>query len=134
MRLSSAILICWCISSLDAQPAAVKIPGLGFVWDGKSNQIRPIHGIPGAAILGEGGAKTGYASAVISPRHDLALTISGDTGKVQLIRLVSGDVQDVAGIDATPLRLVFSPSGTAAVAMGSKLQLLTGLTDSLTVQ
>ncbi|MEO8371232.1 MAG: hypothetical protein ABI806_18755 [Candidatus Solibacter sp.] len=134
MRLSSAILICCCIAQLNAQPAAVKIPGLGFVWDARSSQIRPIHGIPGAALLGEGAGKTGYTSAVISPRHDLALAISGETGRLQLIRFASGDVQDVPGIDAAPFRLVFSPSGTAALAMGSKLQLLTGLSDSLAVQ
>ncbi len=134
MRLSSAILICSCFTNLYAQPAAVKIPGIGFVWDGRSSQIRPIHGIPGAAILGEGLGKTGYASAVVSPRHDLALAIAADTGKVQLIRLASGDVQDVPEIDPAPSRLVFSPSGTAALAIGSKLQLLAGLPDSLTVQ
>jgi hypothetical protein len=134
MRLSSAILIFWCITQAAAQPAGVKIPGLGFAWDGRSSQIRPIHGIPGAAILGDGTGKTGYASAVISPRHDLALVISMDNGRVQLIRLSSGDIQDVPGIGASPSRLIFSPSGTAAVAMGSKLQLLTGLPDSLSVR
>ena len=134
MRLSTAILIGCCIAHLDAQPAAVKIPGLGFAWDGRSNQIRPIHGIPGAAILGEGAGQTAYTSAVISPRHDLALAISAGTSKVRLIHLASGVAQDVPEIDAAPFRLVFSPSGTAALAMGSKLQLLTGLTGSLTVQ
>jgi hypothetical protein len=134
MRLSFVVLIGCCLARLDAQPAAVKLPGIGFVWDGRSSQIRPIHGIPGAAILGDGAGPTGYASAVISPRHDLALAISGDTGKVQLIRLASGDVQNIPEIDTAPSRLVFSPSGTAALAMGSRLQLLTGLPDSLTVQ
>jgi DNA-binding beta-propeller fold protein YncE len=134
MRLSLAILFSCCITHVNAQPAAVKTPGIGFVWDGRSHQIRPIHGIPGAAVLGEGAGKTDFVSAVISPRHDLALAISGDTGKLQLIRLASGDVQDVPGIDGAPFRLVFSPSGTAALAIGSKLQLLTGLTDSLAVQ
>ena len=112
----------------------MKTPGLGFVWDGRSNQIRPIHGIPGAALLGQGAANTGYTSAVISPRHDVALAISADSGKVRLIRLTSGDVQDVPEIDAFPSRLIFSPSGTAALAVGSKLQLLAGLPDSITVQ
>ena len=140
MRLSSAILIflgstsLGCLNQAVAQPAGVQIPGLGFAWDGRSSQIRPIHGIPGAAILGESTGKTGYASAAISPRHDLALAISADTGKIQLIRLSSGEVQDIPGIAAAPLRLIFSPSGTAALAMGSKLQLLTGLPDSLNVQ
>ena len=134
MRLSSAILIGWCITHASAQPAAVKIPGIGFVWDGRSQQIRPIHGIPGAAIVGEGAGKAGYASAVISPRHDLALAVSVDNDRVRLIRLSSGDVQDVPGIDASPSRMSFSPSGTAALAIGSKLQVLTGLADSITVQ
>jgi hypothetical protein len=111
----------------------VKIPGLGFVWDARSNQVRPIHGIPGAALIGEGAGQTGYSSAVISPRQDLALAISGDTGKVQLIRFSSADVQDVPGV-AAPSRIVFSPSGTAALALGTKLQLLTGFSDSLAVQ
>ena len=133
MRISSVMLVCWCVYCANAQPAAMKIPGLGFVWDARSNQVRPIHGIPGAALIGEGAGQTGYSSAVISPRQDLALAISGDTGKVQLIRFSSADVQDVPGIDA-PSRIVFSPSGTAALALGTKLQLLTGFSDSLTVQ
>ncbi len=71
---------------------------------------------------------------MVSPRHDLALAISRDTGKLQLVRLASGDVQDVQEIDAAPSRLMFSPSGTAALAMGSKLQVLAGLPDAITVQ
>jgi DNA-binding beta-propeller fold protein YncE len=125
--------VIWCVPYAAAQPAAVKIPRLGFAWDGRSNQIRPIHGIPGAAILGEGTGKTSYASVVISPRHDLALAISAENGKVQAIRLSSGDVQDVPGI-AAPFRLIFSPSGTAGLAVGPRLQLLTGLPDTITVQ
>jgi len=134
MRLSPAIpIFCCSIACLAAQPAAVKIPGLGFAWDGRSHAIRPIHGVPGAAVIGGGAGQTGYASAVISPRQDLALTISSDNGQVQLIRFTSGDVQDVPGI-ATPSRIIFSPSGTAALATGSKLQLLTGFTGAPTVQ
>jgi len=133
MRISSAILVCWCVCCANAQPAAMKIPGLGFVWDARSNQIRPIHGIPGAALIGEGAGQTGYSSAVISPRQDLALAISGDTGKVQLIRFSPTDVQDVPGI-AAPSRIVFSPSGTAALSLGTRLQLLTGFSGSLTMQ
>jgi hypothetical protein len=64
----------------------------------------------------------------------LALAVSGDNGRLQLIHLSSGDIQDVSAIDAAPPRLIFSPSGTAALALGSKLQLLTGLPDSPTVQ
>lgn len=134
MRLSSFILTLSCVTHVAAQPAAMKAPGLGFAWDGRSNQIRPIHGIPGAAILGEGTGQTEYASVVISPRHDLALAISVDTGKVQAIRLSSGNVQDVPGVGAAPSRLIFSPSGTAALAVGAKLQLLAGLPESPTLQ
>jgi hypothetical protein len=134
MRLYSVLAACSCVSLAIAQPASLKTPELGFAWDGRSQQIRPIHGIPGAAILGEGSAITEFASATIAPRHDLALVVSAADGKVQAMRLASGDMLAIPGLAADPSRLVFSPSGTAALAVGSKLQLLTGLPNSPAVQ
>jgi hypothetical protein len=142
MRFSSLLLtawcISWCISPAPAQTADMKVPGLGFAWDGRSQQIRPVRGIPGAAMLGDATASTNYASAVISPRQDLALVVSAADGRVQALRLSSGDahgdIQDIPGLAPAPSRIVFSPSGTAALIFGSKLQLLSGLPDSPTVQ
>jgi hypothetical protein len=130
-----AVLVAFSYATLaSAQPAVVKVPGLGFAWDGRSNQIRPIHGIPGAAVLGEGTGNTGFASISISPRHDLALAVSAIDGRVQLVRPSSGDAQDLPELAAAPSRLIFSPSGTAALAAGSRLQILTGLPDAPSVQ
>jgi WD40 repeat protein len=133
MRLSSLPLIIWCVAQVAAQPAAIKVPGLGFAWDARAKDIRTVHGIPGAAVLGDVAGITGYDSAVISPRQDLALAVSAD-GKVQAIRLATGEVREIPGILATPSRLVFSPSGHTALAIGTGLQIITGLSNSPAVQ
>jgi len=135
MRISSILLLLGeCTVPAAAQPATARIPGLGVAWDGRSGQIRPIHGIPGAAILGEGTRNTRFTAVAISPRHDLALGVSAGEGKLQAVNLPSETVQDVPGVSPAPSRLIFSPSGTAALAVGTRLQVLTGLSGSPEVQ
>ena len=143
MRFSSTLitcgLICYFIGHAAAQTADMKVPGLGFAWDGRSKQLRLIRGIPGSAVLGDaigitGYSTPGYSTAVVSPRHDLALAVAAADGRVQALCLPSGEVQDIPGVAYAPSRILFSPSGTAALLWSSKLQLLSGLPDSITVQ
>jgi DNA-binding beta-propeller fold protein YncE len=102
---------------------------MGFAWDGRSGDIRPVRGIPGASLLGDGIGATGYTSAVISPHQHLALGLTAE-GKVQIIRLATGEVRDIPEILSAPSRLVFSPSGAAALAIGTGFQIITGLSKS----
>ena len=135
MRFSSlpltAAVTVWCIAHAAAQPAAVKTPSLGFAWDERSKDLRPVQGIPGAALLGDAAGFTGFSSIAVSPQHDLALAISD--GRLQLLRFSTGEVQDVPG-SSSPSRLIFSPSGNAALAIGNGLQIITGLSGVPAVQ
>ena len=153
MRFSSALitcgLICCFVCHAAAQTADMKVPGLGFARDGRSKQLHLIRGIPGSAVLGgpigitdhstpgystPGHSSAGFSSAVISPRQDLALAVAAGDGRVRALRLPSGAAQDIPGVANAPSRILFSPSGTAALLWSSKLQLLSGLPDSITVQ
>ena len=134
MRLSLILSLAGCAAVALGQPARIARPGLGYAWDSRSQEIRPIHGLPGAAILGERLPLGSNAAAAVSPRHDVALTVSAVDGKVRLIRLSTGDQQEIPGFAAAPSRLVFSASGTAAAAIGSRIQIVTGLADNPGVQ
>src|SRR5690242_5572484 len=57
---------------------AAEGPVLGFIVDRGAQRIRPVLGIPGAAIIG--GVEEGSAdvsSAVVSPNGDYALAVTG---------------------------------------------------------
>jgi hypothetical protein len=117
-----------------AQNGAVGVPGLGFAQDSRSNQIRPIYGVPGAAVLGDAaGSSTGFSYSAISPRHDLALAVSTADRQVYAVRLQGDGTFAIPGADAAPSQIVFSPLGRAAVLVGDRLQALTGLPASLTL-
>jgi hypothetical protein len=131
MRFSS-LLFFSCAAIAIAQPASIQSPRLDFAWDSRTHQIRAIQGVPGAAILGQA-AGPGYLSAAISPRHDVALVVFPD-GSPRAIWLSSGEAIDLIGVSPSPSQFVFSPGGTAALAAGSRLQLLTGSMDAPVVQ
>ena len=56
--------------------------------------IRPIQGILVPPSLGDGIVDTSSSMAVISPQHDLALTISASDGDLQANHLICGEVQE----------------------------------------
>jgi len=117
-----------------AQPALVESPGLGYVWDARSSTVRAIRGIPGASILGDAlDAGTPLASASISPLQDRALLVSSEDSLVRLLRFGSAP-QVINGADPAPSRIVFAPSGLAALLIGSRVQLASGLDGSPAVR
>jgi hypothetical protein len=108
-------------------------PVSGFVFDRSARGLRPVLGIPGAAVLGDP-VNFGFAvaSAFVAPRQDSAVVLTAD-GSVHLFSLNSGipTEQTPAGITVAQEHAVFSPSGTAAVLYGSgSAQLITGLPDA----
>jgi hypothetical protein len=117
-----------------AQSGAVGIPGLGFAHDARSNQIRPIYGVPGASVLGDAtGSQTGFSYSAISPNHDLALAVATADRQVYAVQLQGDGAYPIPGAAAAPSQIVFSPAGRAALLLGESLQTVTGLPASLTL-
>jgi hypothetical protein len=131
VRLARLLLtVSVCLTRLGAQ-ADVSTPLLGSVYDAVGKGIRPIYGIPGAAVLARNW--TGVPrleEAAISPGQRVALGIG--QGHLQLIRLESGGARTtpVAGAMDGITRIVFSPGGDSAVLLGNGIQVLTGISNS----
>jgi hypothetical protein len=140
-------LVCAGTSLVRGQQGSIAGPLSGFAFDNSARVLRPIRGIPGASLIGDP-IQFGFdlASASVSPSLDSALVLSaaGAVGAssalsavsardhMHLFRLNNGMPVErtVDGLRAAQ-RVVFSPSGTAAVlyANGS-LQVLKGLPDT----
>lgn len=121
-----------------AQPS-ITAPALGYTYDAGLQAIRPVRGIPGAATLGRP-LHIGFipTSAAIAPQQDYALAVSVDQG-LHLIRWNTATVSDIAihGAMATADRVVFSPSGAAAIlydSASSRMQVLTGVSGTPAVR
>jgi DNA-binding beta-propeller fold protein YncE len=115
---------------LPAQQGTLSGPVAGFVFDNSAHVLRPIHGVPGASLLGDALAMGVEAAQVyVSPRQDSAFVIANDQS-MHLFALNGGVPTEVSlgGISGTPVKIVFSPAGTALalIAPGSA-RILTGL-------
>lgn len=133
----------FCISSLfflpawaPAQQAQIAGPVSGYVFDGAAHGMRPILGIPGASLFGDP-ISFGFpvASASVAPRQDAAFVTAAD-GTFHLFRIQSGASTELTlnGVAATPERIVFSPSGTAAALYrAGSIQIVGGLPDSAAI-
>src|SRR5215468_4047430 len=76
-----------------AQDSSISIGGatLGFIQDGTSTSIRPILGIPGAAVFGPNlELPADIHGVTISPRHDYAIGVRNNEGDAVIVRLSSG--------------------------------------------
>jgi hypothetical protein len=105
---------------------------LGLVFDRAAENLRPITGIPGAAMTGAP-LPLGFpiSSAEISPAQDAALVVKARGSSVALVRASGGDwvVTAVEGVQPAPASMAFSPGGSAAALYYSAghVQILTGL-------
>ncbi|HKE26071.1 MAG TPA: hypothetical protein VKB88_27130 [Bryobacteraceae bacterium] len=120
----------------NAQPGQVGGPVIGYVFDGSAHAVRPVLGIPGAALFGSS-VTLGYdvASASISPAGDSAVVMAAD-GSLHLIGLSGGAAAEISlnGAMRKPDRVVFSPSGTAlALITNGRVQILSGLPATATL-
>jgi hypothetical protein len=133
MKPAYLFLFSWITSSCAyAQNAAVAVPGMGFAFDSSQSAIRPLHGIPGAALLGAP-LDLGFpvVSAVIAPRQDFAIAVlSAESPRVVPLS-GNGSASSLTGAMAAPDRVVFSPSGGAAVLVSNqdsgRMQVVAGL-------
>ena len=126
------ILVSICFAcSLYGQAGKLVAPSLGFAFDPSSHALRRIQGIPGAALVGTP-VDFGLAvsAAYVAPRLDSAFVLAGD-GQLHLFRLV--DTPQERNLDSlgAPLRVVFSPSGSAAALYSpGSVKVIKGLPDA----
>jgi hypothetical protein len=107
--------------------AQVEGPKLGFVYDRQAAAVRPILGIPGAALFGDTLA-TDLKDAVVSPSQNFAIGVTGDDAAVSIYSIREGTTRLLKGAYAAPDRIVLSPNGSAAaIRKGSHVQVFAGL-------
>jgi hypothetical protein len=107
-------------------------PQLGLVFDPAAECLRPIAGIPGAAITGAPlPLGVAISRAEISPAQNAALVVGARRSAVSLVRATGGDwvLTALEGVQAAPARMIFSASGSAAALYyaGGRVQILSGL-------
>jgi hypothetical protein len=113
-------------------------PRLGLIFDRAAEGLRPISGIPGAAITGAP-LRLGFAisRAEISPAQDAALVVKTRGAAVALVRVAGGAwvAASLDGVEPAPDSMAFSPSGGAAALYyaAGHVQILTGLPAAATV-
>jgi hypothetical protein len=133
MRLNSFLLLSLLLPCVHAQ-SSLAAPALGCVYDPGLHAIRPIHGNPGAALLGRP-LHLAFVplAAAPAPRQNYALaTFAGQS--LRLVRCDGGVASggDLPGAIGNPDGVVFSPSGNAAILSDNsgRVQVLSGLPDS----
>lgn len=108
-------------------PAQIGVPLLGWVPEGA--QIRPMNGLPGAAILGPAvNVGRRLANITVSPGQNYVLASDAETGSVLLI--IPGVSMTTLALPAKPDRIVASPGGAAAslwYSAGAQLEIVSGL-------
>lgn len=134
MRIKAIVLIgtlSLCRAAQPASsPASVKtVPPLGHVLDSSIHALRPILGIPGAALIGAP-LDLGFSirEAAISGTGEYALAIS-DASQLHLIHLTESPSAVAVPIAGRPQAIYISPLGTAAavLTMEGSLAFLTEL-------
>jgi hypothetical protein len=118
------------------QTGSVAGPSSGYVFDPSAKSIRQIRGIPGASLLSDPlDLGISAASVEVAPRGDSAVAVAADTS-VHVFGLKDGAATELVAtnVAAGPLKIVYSPSGTAAALVSAnRVQVLSGLPDSLSV-
>jgi len=129
------ILVSACLAacSLYGQAGKLAAPSLGFVFDPPAHALRRIQGIPGAALVGAP-VDFGFAvsAAYVAPRLDSVFVLAASDGRAHLFRLTA-DAPLERAVDSmgAPLRVVFSPSGSAAALYSpGSVQVIKGLPDA----
>ena len=113
-------------------------PRLGLVFDPAARSLRPISGIPGAAITGAPlPLGIAVAQAEISPAQNAALVAGARGSAVSLVQAAGSDwvVTALDGVAPAPATMVFSASGSAAALYytAGRVRILTGLAATPTV-
>jgi len=129
-------VLAWLSASAAAYPASLQGPRMGMVFDSSSGVLRPILGIPGAALMGEPlETELDLRKVSISPQQDYALAAQGEHNEIVLLRFDRAPVSSipVPGTHRGPDQMVFSPGGRVAAVHykdRNRVQVLSGLPDS----
>lgn len=122
------------------QTPSVGTASLGMVFDASIQGVRPVIGIAGAAIMTER-LDLGFdlGSAAVSPQHDYVLATGGADPALRLfiIRGRSVDARSLPGANGPPDRIVFSPTGAAALFYQdgtAQVKIVTGLPDDPSIR
>jgi hypothetical protein len=111
--------------------ASLEGPRLGVVFDPAAKTLRPILGIPGAAIIGQPLVlHPEMEQAAVSPQQDYALATTGEGREVVLLHLDGSPARSIHGVASAPDRVALSSLGRAAALYYSdrnRIQVLTGL-------
>jgi len=130
MRISVCGMILTACSVLAAQQGNLSGPVSGFVFDNSGLVLRPIKGVPGASLLGDGiNFGIDVAAVYVAPRQDSAIVVGTDQS-LHLFLLSGSAPTEVSlgGVAGLPERVIFSPSGTAVALIASgSARVLTGL-------
>ena len=123
------------LGALDAQPSALGGPSLGVVFDTRGQALRPILGIPGAALFGDPLTQASpLSSATVSMRQNIAVVNDGAWKAVPLSSSgVSNTVVLPNGI-ATNAKVAVSETGASAAfydSANNALTVVTGIPASL---
>lgn len=134
----SLLVIVFCLPRARAEQdsgSKLAVPSLGWVFDPRVMGVRPLMGTLGASTLGRPlDAGFPMANATISA-HGFLLAVSAEDYRVRLVDLRGGTpvVRILDGVEASPDRIVLSPSGTVAMlyyAKAARLQVIVGLPDT----
>ncbi|MCU1257638.1 MAG: hypothetical protein JWO80_523 [Bryobacterales bacterium] len=120
---------------LCAQPAGFGVPLVGFVLDPRSHSIRPVQGLPGAALVGKAlDLPLPFAKARFGLRDDFALAVeASDAGRVFVLHGLRTGTPSATILDGsvTGVQLIALNDEQSAAALysptSSQLQFVTGL-------
>ena len=109
---------------------------LGFVFDARTSALRPLLGIPGAAMLGKPlDAGIGITRAIVSPQQNYALAVTASGSMIVRLSPLR-DIPSVsalaANIEATDV-IALSPNGSRVAiysAQENSIRIATGLPDA----
>jgi len=113
--------------------ATIQGPELGFVFDSAKGELRPILGIPGAAVLGQPLALgVDLRRVAISPLEDYVLAVAGEHNQAMVFAMGHAALTPVMvqGADRGADQIVISAGGKAAALYykaGNRIEVVTGL-------
>lgn len=112
-------------------PPEMASPTLGYVFDAVAQRLRPLAGIPGAAMVTAPVGDLAIRQAIPPPSPGWALAVDAERGAPGILRRAPNSFHPLPGISRAE-RLYLSPLGKSALALLSdtRVQRVSGLPDS----
>ncbi len=118
-----------------AAGATIQGPQLGYVFDNAKKELRPILGIPGAAVLGQTlalASDVDLRKVAISPLENYALVVAGEHNQAMVFAMGQPALTPVLvqGADRGADQIVISVGGLAAALYyqdAGRIEVVTGL-------